>query len=603
MSTPGPGEQTVPGADQDARAADIAVLKEFGNATMPQDGSAIWLPWRRQGSALWVGTSTSPTPELAAQLGAALGEDVRLLRVTAQEIAGAQEALREALRVDASERFADEHPGFSAKRGLLRWQRLLPVVLVLLTVVGWIISWRGLVVTLFAIGNLAFFANVGFKVGASLVVPLRSLREHRHNRAEQRHEEHDGAAEPAPASALGTTAIEYPVYSILVPVYKEASVVASILHNFEQLDYPHDKLDVLILLEEDDTETTAAVRAADPPGWMRVVIVPDGEPRTKPRACNYGLLLSRGQYVVIYDAEDRPEESQLKKALASFRRDEAVQVSGHQTRPLACVQASLNFYNPDYNVLTRMFAIEYAHWFDTMLPGLDGTNTPLPLGGTSNHFLRSALVAVGGWDPYNVTEDADLGLRLTASGYRVDVIRSTTWEEATAELAPWIRQRTRWIKGYLVTAAVNLRRPIRWIRHNGARASMTMFDLILGTPMSFLLYPITMAFTVTSWLLGPVVPIRIPHALLLFGYFNMVVMNLAIIISSCRTAWRRYNWRVALFAAFLPIYWFLHSMAAWRALLQMIHSPHRWEKTPHGITEEYDDSMVDTGGLPHSARG
>ncbi|MDK9352376.1 glycosyltransferase family 2 protein [Propionibacterium freudenreichii] len=193
------------------------------------------------------------------------------------------------------------------------------------------------------------------------------------------------------------------------------------------------------------------------------------------------------------------------------------------------------------------------------------------------------MVEVGGWDPYNVTEDADLGIRLAAWGYRVDVIDSTTWEEATPQLMPWIRQRTRWIKGYLVTAAVNLRRPARWLRHNGGRAALTMVGLIVGTPANFLLYPVTLAFTLCAWLLGPLVQIRLPHDLLVLGLTNLVVMNVLMIITSGIAAWRRYNWRIGIFAVFLPVYWLLHAAAAWRAAYQLIFDPHRWEKTPHGL--------------------
>ncbi|SES01985.1 Glycosyltransferase, catalytic subunit of cellulose synthase and poly-beta-1,6-N-acetylglucosamine synthase [Propionibacterium cyclohexanicum] len=585
--------------------ADPELLRQFGYGASPPDPDLGWLPWRRNGDILWIGTVAEPTPALRAEICGSLdlrgdeGPRVQFLRVSAAQIVAAQNHLREALRLEASERFAREHPSFSAKGGLARWQGLLPIALLILAIAGMLGSWRAAVIVLFTIGNVAFLANVGFKFVATLGGPRQQMKQRGQQPAWDERAVPEPAAPPGPRRAVWEA---NPIYSVLVPVYQEASVVANIMRNFEKLDYPHDRLDVLILLEEDDAETIAAARAAHPPSWIRLVVVPAGQPRTKPRACNYGLLLAKGSYVVIFDAEDRPEALQLKAALAVFRRDDALRRTGRGTRPLACVQAALSYYNSDYNVLTRMFSIEYAHWFDAMLPGLDATGTPIPLGGTSNHFLRSALIDVGGWDPYNVTEDADLGLRLSASGYRVDVIHSTTWEEATPDLGPWIRQRTRWIKGYLVTGAVNLRHPIRWMRRNGARASLTMFGLILGTPVTFLLYPVTLGFTVASWLLGPVVQIWIPHGLLLLGYFNMVVMNLAIIISSMAATWRRYSWRIALFAVFLPFYWLLHSVAAWRALAQLAHDPSRWEKTPHGITEEYTDSMIDVPGLPHSAR-
>lgn len=577
-----------------------------------------WLPWRWHYGTLWVATCVPVTKELRAEVTARLGHDrVNFRYASAEDLAEvAQRLLPKELAHEAAERFALDNPEFSAKAGLTWWQGLLPAVAVLATVAGLALDWRLTVIVLVTLANVIFLANVGFKVLAAGFRPLRSTRERKFRAAEQRRlrTERDeaeqaslrralddrpaGPAATAPDDDLET---DFPMYTILVPVYQEANVIGQILHNFEQLDYPTDRLEVLVLLEADDAETIAAARATNPPAHIKLMIVPEGEPRTKPRACNYGLLFATGKYVVIFDAEDRPDSDQLKRVLVSFRHDSEVQGRRSADRPLACVQASLNYYNADYNVLTRMFAIEYAQWFDSMLPGMDSANTPIPLGGTSNHFLRSALVEVGGWDPYNVTEDADLGMRLAASGYRVDVVKSTTWEEATAKIGPWIRQRTRWIKGYILTAAVNLRHPVRWVRRNGPRASITMFGLIVGTPLSFMLYPLALGFTVTAWLLGPLVQIWLPTWLLIFGLVNMIVMNLLMVISSGLAAWQRYSWRIAAFAVFLPIYWLLHAIAAWRAAFQLAYDPFGWEKTPHGLTEEYDDGTLDTHGLPHSA--
>lgn len=502
----------------------------------------------------------------------------------------------EELLYEASERFATRHPTHSAKAGLTLWQRLLPAMFVAVGLIGLLVDWWTTLVAVLVLANVAFFANVGFKVGSSLFRPLYRVGQ-RELRSVQRKAL---AARGLTSLEAVTQAIDLPVYTILVPVYQEANVIGRIIDSVESWQYPKDRLDVLVLLEESDTETIEAAHAAEPAAHVRLLIVPEGQPRTKPRACNYGLLFARGEYVVIYDAEDRPEPDQLLKALGTFRFAEQIAAAGH-ARPLACVQASLNYYNADYNVLTRMFSIEYAQWFDTMLPGMDVTGCPIPLGGTSNHFLRSALVEVGGWDPYNVTEDADLGLRLASSGYRVDVVDSTTWEEATAKVGPWIRQRTRWIKGYMVTAAVNLRRPIAWTRTNGLSGLVTMLGLILGTPAAFLLYPLALGFTLGTWLIGPVFEVRLPRWLLDIGILNMVWLNGLMVVLSGIAAWRRYNWRIAAFAVFLPVYWLLHGVAAWRAAIQIGTDPHRWEKTPHGLTEEYDDSSVDSRGLPHSA--
>src|SRR5271155_438823 len=241
---------------------------------------------------------------------------------------------------------------------------------------------------------------------------------------------------------------ELPLYTILVPAYHEANVVGSLIENLSRLDYPPEKLEILLLLEQDDNETREAAITAKPPDTVTLVTVPPGAPQTKPKACNVGLFLARGDYLVIYDAEDRPDPHQLKAAIVAFQRADERQV---------CVQAALNYFNAEENALTRMFTLEYSFWFDYMLPGLEALQLPIPLGGTSNHFRTGALRRLGGWDPFNVTEDADLGIRSAALGETVGVISATTYEEANNAYLGFVRQRSRWIKGYLQTTFVHLR--------------------------------------------------------------------------------------------------------------------------------------------------
>lgn len=235
---------------------------------------------------------------------------------------------------------------------------------------------------------------------------------------------------------------DLPVYTILTPLYREAAVLKQLTDAIQALDWPKAKLDVRLLLEQDDIETIAAARAARLPSYFTFVIVPPGGPQGKPKACNYGLIHARGEYIVIYDAEDIPEPDQLKKVYATFR---------DAPPNIACVQCQLNFYNPEQNLLTRWFTAEYSMWFDLLLPGLQRANVPIPLGGTSNHFSRRVLDELGAWDSYNVTEDADLGVRLYKHGYRTTVLASTTFEEANPRVGNWLRQRSRWIKGYVLT--------------------------------------------------------------------------------------------------------------------------------------------------------
>ena len=241
-----------------------------------------------------------------------------------------------------------------------------------------------------------------------------------------------------PPPAIADDAL--PMYSVVAALYREAASIDGLLHAIERLDYPPEKLDVIIALEADDRDTRAAIATRCNRIPISVITVPEGGPRTKPKALNAALPFARGSFTVIYDAEDRPEPDQLRRALQAFR-------SGGNK--LACVQARLCIDNTSDSWLARMLTAEYAGQFDGFLPGLAVGHLPLPLGGSSNHFHTATLRAVGAWDPYNVTEDADLGMRLARLGYRAAMIASTTYEEAAAQFGPWLRQRTRWFKGWM----------------------------------------------------------------------------------------------------------------------------------------------------------
>ncbi|MBI2593135.1 glycosyltransferase [Candidatus Daviesbacteria bacterium] len=267
---------------------------------------------------------------------------------------------------------------------------------------------------------------------------------------------------------------ELPVYTILCPLYREAQIVPHFLEAIAKLNYPKDKLDVKLLLEEDDNETIEEVKSTTLPGYVSAMIVPDSEPKTKPKACNYGLNFATGEYLVVYDAEDQPEPDQLKKAYLAFKK----------SKPnIICLQAKLNYFNPHQNLLTRFFTAEYSLWFDVMLTGLQSVDTVIPLGGTSNHFKTKTLMELEGWDPFNVTEDCDLGVRLFKKGYKTAIIDSTTLEEANSNPKNWLRQRSRWIKGYMQTYLVHMRNPFEFIRHHGWHAFI--FQLIIGARISF----------------------------------------------------------------------------------------------------------------------
>jgi cellulose synthase/poly-beta-1,6-N-acetylglucosamine synthase-like glycosyltransferase len=366
-----------------------------------------------------------------------------------------------------------------------------------------------------------------------------------------------------------------PRFTILVPLYREAAVLPGLVGAIERLDYPTTKLDVKLLLEEDDVETLDALRALSPGPHFQRVIVPASEPRTKPKACNYGLLHARGDYVVIFDAEDLPDPDQLKKVVVAFRK---------APPEVVCIQAKLNYWNADQNLLTRWFTSEYSMWFDLFLPGLDATGAPIPLGGTSTHFRLDKLLELGAWDPFNVTEDADVGIRLTRAGYRTGIVDSVTLEEANSRVYNWIRQRSRWVKGYMQTWLVHMRDPARLWRQLGPLNFLSFQIVIGGTFLTMLLNPVFWGLT-SLWALTEAGLIQdiFPGFVYFAGAANLFVGNFVFSYLNVLGAVRRGHHNLVKYALFSPLYWALMSVGAWKGFVQLVTRPSYWEKTVHGL--------------------
>jgi len=368
-----------------------------------------------------------------------------------------------------------------------------------------------------------------------------------------------------------------PVYTILLPVYKEDKIIHKLIWNLRNLNYPKGKLDVKLLIEEDDDKTLNAVRGLDFPANFEVIVVPYHMPKTKPKACNYGLFFSRGEYLTIYDAEDVPDSDQLKKVVILFRKlpDEFI-----------VVQGALNYYNKNENLLTQMFTLEYSLWFDYLLAGLESLDVPIPLGGTSNHFKLDKLMEMGAWDPFNVTEDADLGLRVFAKQYKIGLVNSTTFEEANNEPFNWIRQRSRWIKGYMQTYLVHMRNPLKLLRSVGWHGFLGFNFFVGGTWFTFLLYPVLVAFLI-AYLIFQFTWVRslFPDWVLYVGTFNFFAGNILMIYVNMMAVFKRRYYELILYSILNPLYWLMHSIAAYKALWQLIYKPFYWEKTNHGLTK------------------
>ena len=376
---------------------------------------------------------------------------------------------------------------------------------------------------------------------------------------------------------------DLPVYTLLIPVYKEAEVLPELLRSLTHLDYPSTKLDIKILLEVDDEETIQKFYEMNLPPHFRATIVPDSLPRTKPKACNYGLIHARGEYVVIFDAEDRPDSDQLKKAVIAFQKSDP---------NVVCIQAKLNYYNRTQNLLTQWFTSEYSMWFDLFLPGLDASNAPIPLGGTSNHFKRRALVDVGAWDPHNVTEDADLGMRLYKKGFHTRTIDSTTYEEANSRLNNWLRQRSRWLKGYIQTWLVHMRDPLKLLKETGIGGFISFQFVIGGTFFSAIINPLLWALT-TAWYLTrwEFIQESFPGFIFYLSSVSLYIGNFVFMYMNVAGAMRRKHYDNVRFAILSPIYWGLMSIGAWKGFLQLITKPHYWEKTIHGFSKGFEMKM------------
>ena len=336
---------------------------------------------------------------------------------------------------------------------------------------------------------------------------------------------------------------------------------------------------MIIAVEADDRETRAAIAARNNRMPITVIPVPARGPRTKPKALNVALPFARGTFTVIYDAEDRPEPNQLRCALQAFR------AGGND---LACVQARLCIDNGADSWLAQLFTAEYAGQFDVFLPGLAALHLPLPLGGSSNHFYTATLREAGGWDAYNVTEDADLGMRLARFGRRTGVIESTTYEEAPAHLGLWLRQRTRWFKGWMQTWLVHMRQPARLLRDLGLPGFLTFQLIVGGNVLAALAHPLFMAGLIYSVASGA--PMwRGDHATVAFLAGVYAVTAIVGYLTSAFLSWLGLSRRGLLSTAWVlfltPLHWLLLSLAAWRALYQLLTAPYAWEKTEHGLAK------------------
>lgn len=374
---------------------------------------------------------------------------------------------------------------------------------------------------------------------------------------------------------------KWPVISVMVPMFREEHIADRLVGRLARLNYPRELTDVLLVVEETDAVTRHALAGVTLPFWMRVVTVPDGPIRTKPRALNYALNFCRGEIIGVWDAEDRPEPDQLHRVARHL----------HFAPPdVACVQGALDFYNPATNWLARCFTLEYSAWFRGVLPGIARMGLVVPLGGTTFFIRRAALTAAGGWDAWNVTEDADLGVRLARLGYRTEMVATTTHEEANCRALPWVKQRSRWLKGFAMTWGVHMRAPRRLVREIGLWPTIGFHLQMFATVQQFLLAPVLWSF----WLLA--LGLGHPLGSAGWGWFAGMVIPVFLLSEALNIAvavWavRRTHPALKLWAPTLYLYFPLACLAAWKAAYEIVAKPFYWDKTLHGVFDQSADEQ------------
>ena len=449
----------------------------------------------------------------------------------------------------------------SAYFRLVHPQELILFLLVLLLALGFLFNWTSTLKIIVAFLTILYFIDLLF----NLFLIFRSFSKAPEIKISREE-----------ISARGRR--NWPTYTIFCPLYKEWEVIEQFVTAMRRLDYPENKLQILLLLEEDDLETIRRAEAMRLPPSFEIAIIPHSRPKTKPKALNFGLSRARGEYTVIYDAEDIPDPDQLKKAVLAFEKAHPKTI---------CVQAKLNFYNPSQNILTRVFTAEYSLWFDLVLTGLQSIHAPIPLGGTSNHFRTDDIRKLQGWDAFNVTEDCDLGMRLVKRGYLTAVVDSMTLEEANSDLKNWFRQRTRWIKGYMQTYFVHMRNPQELIK-DWRKPHIATFQLIVGGKIfSMFINPFMWVITILYFsnraYYGPIIEPFYPSPVLYMGVFSLIFGNFLYLYYYMIGCAKRGYYDLIKYVFLVPFYWMMMSIAAWKALYEMFFRPHYWAKTLHGL--------------------
>lgn len=559
-------------------AGDIAELEPISPSPEPYrllEGESPVLSRLPRGDFLLNAEDCDPKTiaEIAAALGPKRGQLKLLSRATMT--AAIVKSYGTEIAVRAANGLWLSNQRFSASTGFIRWQIMALAIIAGLFLGGMVFAPREVFLLYIAVMSFMLLIVVTLRAAAAVYAFCRYV------------------SSPWRSSYM-LRDDDLPRYTVLVALYEEARILPQLVKALAALEYPAAKLDIKLILEAVDEETVARARMMDLPPQFEILIVPDGAPRTKPRALNYALQFARGELLVVYDAEDRPDPQQLRMAATRF---------ASAPEDVVCLQAQLTIENSYQNWLAKQFTIEYASLFGGILPLLDRARIPIPLGGTSNHFRIGILRKLGAWDAYNVTEDADLGMRIYRAGFRAEVLFSETLEEAACQPGNWLRQRTRWLKGWMQTYQVHMRQPWRLMRELGPIGFFAFQGHFAGVILAALIYPASYVLIAYDATTGRF--LSQPHSILDYHLLTITIFNLVAGFAG--------SFVLALFALkrrdlgallpqilLIPVYWFFISAAAYRALYQFLTAPHYWEKTEHFGTAPADADDESAGVKPRN---
>lgn len=367
-------------------------------------------------------------------------------------------------------------------------------------------------------------------------------------------------------------------FSIIIPAKNEAKVIGSTLRAMANLNYPKNMYEILVVVRNDDIATLRAVEKAIASIKhkafsirqnvnIRLVKI-DGTTINKPYSLNMGWLYATGDIITVFDAEDEPHKDILRSVDEVFVRE-----------PIDIVQAGVQLINVGSHWFAGLNCLEYYYWFKSILPFMSSLGAT-PLGGNTVFFKREVLDKLDGWREDCLTEDADIGIRASAAGFKTKMIYvedMATLEETPANEGEFVRQRTRWDQGYL---QILLRGD--WLN------LPTLTEQFL---CSYLLtQPVIHQFSVLAMLSIPFISLglKVPLWLALFSWLPLyfLIIQLGLYFVGLVDLRKHYNLSFTRWVyVFLPIffipYQLMLSFAGLRAFGRMFLGITNWEKTEH----------------------